>query len=111
MDALRGMKRRKKTKTTQVACDCFCRSRQEHLFSPHPHPSSRAGERQRVNIPSTPPTTQTPSCCPTDTDEVRVSERRRRAKPATAPYYPLNGGGLITVTMTDGLVLDRWDES
>lgn len=48
---------------------------------------------------------------PSDADEKRVSERRRRAKPAAAPYYPLNGGGLITVTMTDGLLLDRWDET
>lgn len=99
-----------KKKATQFAGDCFQRSRQEHLnfflffqsrwtsVSKHPPFLDRTNTRPAAPRPS-------------DADEKRVSERRRHAKPASAPYYPLNGGGLITVTMTDGLLLDRWDET
>lgn len=109
MDASCGTEEKKKKQPSLLVIAFGAHVKSTWIF----FSSFRAGERQRVNTPPFPDRTNTRPAAPrpSDADEKRVSERRRRAKPAAAPYYPLNGGGLITVTMTDGLLLDRWDET
>ena len=56
------------------------------------------------------PTTSSPPSSPcSDGDGKQVSRKWSCTKPTTASHYPLNSTRLITMTMTDGLLLDHWD--
>lgn len=86
-----------------------------------------AGERWRVNIPTIctptpaaatavqstallhPFSSSHPSSPRSSGDEKQVSGKWSCTKPTTASHYPLNSTRLITMTMTDGLLLDHWD--
>lgn len=110
MDASCGTEEKKKKQPSLLVIAFSAHVKSTWIF----FSSFRAGERQRVTTPPPFPdrtNTRPAAHRPSDADKKRVSERRRRAKPAAAPYYPLNGVGLITVTMTDGLLLDHWDET
>lgn len=55
------------------------------------------------------PTSSPPSSPCSDGDRKQVSGKWSCTKPTTASHYPLNSTRLITMTMTDGLLLDHWD--
>ncbi len=55
------------------------------------------------------PTSSPPSSLCSDGDRKQVSGKWSCTKPTTASHYPLNSTRLITMTMTDGLLLDHWD--